>query len=93
MTQTTQTLTNTEILIFILGKQGGTVHQVAKQLGVAASEIINANYDQMQDLARAAQVCRTQELYNIFRSYDETISPIAAIRRMAIAERDAKEEA
>lgn len=88
----TAVLTNTEILIFILGKQGGTVHQVAETLGVTASEIINANYDKMQDLARAAQVRRTQELYNIFNCLDNTISPIAAVRRKAIAERDAKDE-
>jgi len=85
-------LTNTEILIFITGKQGGTVHQIAEKLGVTASDIINADYERMQQLCRAAQTVRTQELWKIFESCDPTIHPNAAIRRLAIAERDHREE-
>ena len=55
--QTEQKLSNTEILIFIVGWQGGTVHQLAQHLGVATRVILDANYDEMQDLMRLAQKC------------------------------------
>lgn len=49
-------LTNTEILCFVLGWQGGTVHQVAKALEVEVQYILDANHDQMLDLCRKAQL-------------------------------------
>lgn len=48
-------LTNLEILCFVLGQQGGTVHQVARDLSVTANEILEADYEKMQELCRAAQ--------------------------------------
>lgn len=48
-------ITNLEILLFIMGYQGGTVHQAAEDLDVSADKIINADYDEMQDLMRKAQ--------------------------------------
>ncbi|HEX4283687.1 MAG TPA: hypothetical protein VHZ28_01255, partial [Terracidiphilus sp.] len=52
---TPQRLSNTEILCFIVGWQGGTLHQLAEKLGVSTNEILHADYDQMQDLMRLAQ--------------------------------------
>jgi hypothetical protein len=52
---TPQRLSNTEILCFIVGWQGGALHQLAEKLGVSTNEILNADYDQMQDLMRLAQ--------------------------------------
>lgn len=46
---------NTHVLCFVLGWQGGTIHQVAKLLGVTTSDICNADYDRMGDLCRMAQ--------------------------------------
>lgn len=52
-------LTNTAVLCFILGWQGGTVHQVADALGVTRDDILTASYTRMGELARKAQaVCR-----------------------------------
>lgn len=48
-------LTNTETLFFILGWQGGTIHQLSKTLGVEADEILYAGYEEMQELCRLAQ--------------------------------------
>lgn len=50
-----QRLSNTEILMFIRGWQGGTVYQIATELGVTTLDIVNADYDRMQDLMRLAQ--------------------------------------
>lgn len=54
------TISNTEILCFILGWQGGTVHQVAEALGVASELILNADYMLMQHLMRKAQIARSE---------------------------------
>lgn len=35
-------LTNTEILCFLLGCQGGTIHQLSHTLGFSVSSILNA---------------------------------------------------
>lgn len=48
-------LTNTHILCFVLGWQGGTVHQVAQELGVTTSDIIDAGDARMGELCRVAQ--------------------------------------
>lgn len=48
-------MTNTEVLFFVLGKQGGTIHQLARILGVEQDEILYADYDAMQKLCRLAQ--------------------------------------
>lgn len=50
-----QSISNTEILMFILGWQGGTIHQLADAMGVPNWRIMNATYDDMQDLMRLAQ--------------------------------------
>src|SRR5690606_34632921 len=50
-----QFLSNTEVLMFITGWQGGTIHQLSKHLGVSNEEIIDADYDKMQILMRLAQ--------------------------------------
>lgn len=54
-------LTNTEVLIFVMGHQGGTVHQVADALGIPASGIINAGREEMENLCRAAQYWRKRQ--------------------------------
>lgn len=53
-----QIVSNTEILIFIVGWQGGTIHQIAEHLSIKTSDIILADYDKMQDLMRLAQTKR-----------------------------------
>jgi len=60
--QYNQIVGNTEILMFIVGWQGGTVHQLAKHLGVTDREIMRADYKQMQDLMRLAQSKRVKYL-------------------------------
>lgn len=63
-------LTNTTILLFICGKQGGTIHQLVKDLNsvkhpfvkfdkpITDDDVINAGYDEMHDLMRQAQMVR-----------------------------------
>ena len=51
-----QVISNTEILMFIMGFQGGTVHQLAQVLQETPSSIINADYEYMQHLMRVAQL-------------------------------------
>lgn len=58
-------LTNTEVLCFVLGWQGGTIHQVADALNVSSDEILDADHDKMTDLCRKAQ--------NAFQNDDEDI--------------------
>jgi len=58
-----QRLSNTEILMFVRGWQGGTVDQIAAELGVTTLDIINADYDRMQDLMRLAQSKRNVAEY------------------------------
>lgn len=53
-----RSMSNTEVLCFVLGWQGGTIHQVAQQLGVTTQLILDADYDMMQWLCRLAQVRR-----------------------------------
>ena len=48
-------MTNTQILAFILGYQGGTVHQIAYELGVTTEAVIDADDNMMQILCRKAQ--------------------------------------
>lgn len=48
-------VSNLECLCFILGWQGGTVHQVAAMLDVSPDAITEAGHNEMQDLMRAAQ--------------------------------------
>jgi Fic family protein len=47
-----------QILAFILGWQGGTVHQVADELKVSVQDVLNADDDKMQNLCRMAQYAR-----------------------------------
>lgn len=46
---------NTEVLLFVMGFQGGTVHQVAKYLETTTDDILYADNERMQDLMRKAQ--------------------------------------
>ena len=48
-------LSNTEVICFVLGQQGGTVHDIARRLMVSVDTIITADADIMRDLCRAAQ--------------------------------------
>lgn len=59
---TKQVLSNTEVLLFILGYQGGTIHQLAKELGVKDTTILNADYEIMQGLCRLAQTTKAMRL-------------------------------
>jgi len=49
---------NTTVLMFIMGFQGGTVHQCAKHLNTTTDDILNATSERMEDLMREAQVFR-----------------------------------
>lgn len=48
-------MNNLSVLCFVLGNQGGTLHQVARDLDVDRELILEANDAQMQDLCRKAQ--------------------------------------
>lgn len=52
-------MNNTEILCFVLGWQGGTVHQVSQKLNISITEILDANPEQMRELCRKAQQVRS----------------------------------
>ena len=56
-----QTLSNTEILCFVIGWQGGTIHQLARALDVTNRLILEATYDDMQWLCRQAQAVHGTE--------------------------------
>lgn len=47
-------LTNTQILCYVLGWQGGTIHQVAEKIKVSTDEILKANGEQLHALCRKA---------------------------------------
>ena len=49
------TVTNLTALIFAMGRQGGTIHQVATDLGLKSEEILNADEEKMEDYLRMAQ--------------------------------------
>jgi len=53
-------LTNTEILMYVLGWQGGTIHQLSKELGVKDDVILDANADKMRELIALAQMIRNK---------------------------------
>lgn len=55
-----QTLSNTEILLFVIGWQGGTVHQLARELMVTGDTILNADREAMEHLCRVAQRIRNE---------------------------------
>jgi len=52
--------TNLEILCFVLGWHGGTVHQVAEKLDVSPVRILNASKPTLQYLVRIAQQKRSK---------------------------------
>jgi hypothetical protein len=54
-------LPHTHVLCFIMGWQGGTVHQVASALGVEVNDILDASQERMGELARMAQVVYWKE--------------------------------
>lgn len=51
-------MTNTEILCFVLGWQGGTIHQVSEKIGMPVDTILTADDEQMRKLCRMAQLSR-----------------------------------
>lgn len=53
-------LTNTEVLMYVLGWQGGTLHQLAETLGIKDDVILDANADKMRELIALAQMIRNQ---------------------------------
>ena len=57
-------ITNTTALMFTLGWQGGTIHQVSEVLNVSPQFIIEANYIEMNVLLRQAQRIRNMEFAN-----------------------------
>ena len=46
---------NSVVLMFVRGWQGGTIHQIAAELGITPQQIIDADLDRMQVLMREAQ--------------------------------------
>lgn len=54
-------LTNTEILCYVLGWQGGSIHQVARAMNVETDEVLAADATRMRELCRMAQVVRRRE--------------------------------
>lgn len=55
-----QKIPNVTVLMFIMGFQGGTVHQCAKHLGLSVPEIINATPEMMENFMRLAQKIRNE---------------------------------
>lgn len=53
-------MSKTAILCFILGWQGGTVHQVAETLEVSTGDILDASDRELGDLCRKAQAVKWQ---------------------------------
>lgn len=51
-------LTNSEVLIFVLGWQGGTLKMVCDVLGVRASQVLGAKHGDMVALCSNAQLVR-----------------------------------
>lgn len=57
---------NTTVLLFIMGYQGGTVHQVAEKLKTSVSDILDADEKRMEYLMRQAQKYRnTRDILEI----------------------------
>ncbi len=50
--------TSTEILCWVMGWQGGTVHQVAKRLNITTDAVLKASGETLRDLCRLAQELR-----------------------------------
>lgn len=48
-------VSNLTALIFAMGRQGGTVHDVASALGIKTSDILEADENKMEDYLRMAQ--------------------------------------
>lgn len=46
---------NSVVLMFVRGWQGGTIHEIAAELGVTTTDIQNADFDRMIELMRVAQ--------------------------------------
>ena len=55
-------ITLTEILCFVLGWQGGTIHLVSKELMVPTEVILEADYPTQQWLCRLAQMVAHRKL-------------------------------
>ena len=51
---------NSVVLMFVRGWQGGTLHQIADELGVTTQDIQTADLDRMQNLMRLAQNKRSK---------------------------------
>ena len=61
-------MTNTQILCFVLGWQGGTVHQVADALKIEPNWVLMADDNYMQILCRRAQQVRNGYQIKDFQS-------------------------
>lgn len=55
---------NSIVLMFILGGQGGTIHQVARELNCNPSDIANADYGRMEELMRQAQSIKMPYIFD-----------------------------
>ena len=51
---------NSLVLMFIVGWQDGTIHQIADALGVNTLDIQNADFARMEELMRIAQNVRNK---------------------------------
>lgn len=49
------TVSNLTALIFTMGRQGGTLHDVAHALGIKALDILDADEEKMEEYLRMAQ--------------------------------------
>lgn len=58
LVRTTCQLSNLEVLCFVLGWHGGTVKMVADAVGATPGRVLMADYQDMVDLCRTAQLCQ-----------------------------------
>ena len=65
-------LTNTQVLCFCLGWQGGTIHQVADKLQVTLDDILDADADKMIELCNK---CRLHVRIHIELEKQQVLKP------------------
>lgn len=74
----TQSISNLTVLMFIMGYQGGTIHQCAEHLGTTAKDILSASPSRMDDLMRQAQLFRNKrssDAYPVYAAYPIESAP------------------
>lgn len=74
-------LSNTAVLCFVLGWQGGTIHLVAQALDVTTTDIFNADAQRMGELCRIAQ--------SVHRNFVEQKAPLLPGEWISKAQGDA----